>query len=104
MPNALTGFDWDIGNRLKCQKHGVSLAEIESLFERPLTVLPDAGHSTSEERLRAIGKTSAGRHVFLVFTIRERAERSYIRPISARYMHKMEIAHYEQKDTDVQER
>ena len=37
------------------------------------------------------------RYVFLVFTIRERAERRYIRPISARYMHKMEIAHYEQK-------
>jgi uncharacterized DUF497 family protein len=26
------GFDWDSGNRAKCQKHGVSIAEIESLF------------------------------------------------------------------------
>ena len=26
------GFDWDGGNRAKCQKHGVSIAEIEALF------------------------------------------------------------------------
>ena len=28
------GFDWDDGNRDKCQKHGVSIGEIERLFER----------------------------------------------------------------------
>jgi predicted DNA binding CopG/RHH family protein len=25
-------FDWDEGNRLKCQKHGVSIEEIEDLL------------------------------------------------------------------------
>ena len=28
----VAGFDWDDGNREKCRKHGVSLAEIEALF------------------------------------------------------------------------
>ena len=30
------GFDWDRGNRAKCQKHGLSIALIESLFAGPL--------------------------------------------------------------------
>jgi uncharacterized DUF497 family protein len=38
-------FDWDGGNRSKCQKHGVSIAAIESLFASPVAVLPDAAHS-----------------------------------------------------------
>lgn len=28
----IDGFDWDAGNRDKCQKHGVSIPEIERLF------------------------------------------------------------------------
>jgi uncharacterized DUF497 family protein len=35
------GFDWDVGNRTKCKKHGLSIAEIESLFNRPIIILPD---------------------------------------------------------------
>ena len=37
-PLPATGFDWDHGHRVKCQKHGVSLATIEALFLRPLAV------------------------------------------------------------------
>src|SRR2546422_99466 len=36
MDRAISGFDWDAGNLAKCQSHGVSIAEVESLF------LPDA--------------------------------------------------------------
>ena len=36
------GFDWDRGNRAKCEKHGLSIAAIESLFARRLAILPDA--------------------------------------------------------------
>lgn len=97
----IAGFDWDSGNREKCQKHGVSVAEVEGLFSRPLLIIPDASHSKSEERLRAIGKTASGRSVFLVFTIRVRAGKRVIRPVSARYMHKEEIRHYEQENPDV---
>ena len=101
MDVGVAGFDWDAGNRAKCQKHGVSVAEVEGLFSRPLLIIPDASHSQSEERLRAIGKTASGRSVFLVFTIRVRAGKRVIRPVSARYMHKEEVRHYEQANPDV---
>jgi uncharacterized DUF497 family protein len=28
-------FDWDAGNRQKCQKHGLSARDIESIFKAP---------------------------------------------------------------------
>jgi len=56
-----SGFDWDSGNRDKCQKHGVSLAEIEGIFQRQVAILPDEAHSDEERRFRAIGWTAKGR-------------------------------------------
>jgi len=94
------GFDWDEGNRLKCQKHGVSIVEIESLFESlDLFIAPDIAHSDKEKRFRAVGPTTNGRFVFLVFTIRRRETTILIRPISARFMHKKEIEEYEEDIT-----
>lgn len=89
------GFDWDDGNRSKCQKHGVSIAEIEALFERGPRVAPDPKHSRDEDRLIAAGKTGAGRALFVAFTMRNSAGRTPIRPVTARYMHEREIAAYE---------
>jgi len=101
MDRPISGFDWDEGNRAKCRQHGVSASEVEALFDRPVLIIPDAAHSHSEERLRAIGKTAAGRSVFLVFTIRARNGERLIRPISARYMHAREIASYEKENPDL---
>lgn len=98
MQDELAGFDWDAGNGAKCSKHGVSRREIEALFARPIMILPDETHSTHEERLRAIGYTAGGRAVFVVFTLRERDGKTYIRPISARYMHKQEVTHFEKEN------
>lgn len=95
MTQAFDGFDWDIGNRAKCQKHGVSVHAIESLFSGPVAILSDPEHSVRETRLKAIGYTSEGRAVLLVFTERRRGARLLIRPISARYMHAKEIKAYE---------
>jgi uncharacterized DUF497 family protein len=61
-------------------------------------ILPDQVHSLAETRSRAIGKTAAGRHIFLVFTIRDKQGKRYIRPISARYMHSKEVQHYEKEN------
>ena len=94
-------FDWDEHNRDKCQKHGVSLGEIEALFASGLAVRPDIAHADVEERFQAIGKTAAGRHVFLVFTFRRRDGGQVIRPISARYMHLKEVKAYEKANSDV---
>ena len=80
----------------------MSVAEVEGLFSRSLLIIPDAPpHSQGEERLRAIGKTARGRSVFLVFTIREIAGKRFIRPVSARYMHRKEVKHYEEENPDV---
>ncbi len=89
------GFDWDWGNREKCQKHGVSLAEIESVFTRPVIILPDKENLQGERRFRAIGSTNHGRRAFVVFTWRQGPGRKLLRPISARYMHREEVADHE---------
>ena len=98
------GFDWDNGNRNKCQKHGVSIAEIESLFGGTVLVGPDAEHSTVERRYRAIGFTESGRPLFVVFTSRQRRKEQLIRPISARYMHKKEVEAHEKEISRLQDR
>lgn len=95
------GFEWDKGNRAKCEKHGLSVSAIESLFTRPLAILPDSAHSHSERRFRAIGRTEKGRGVFIVFTLRRKGDEVLIRPISARYMHKKEIEAYEKENPDL---
>ena len=89
------GFDWDDGNWPKCGKHGLSRAEIEEVLLNTPAVMPDP--HPEEPRMRAIGKTSAGRYVFLVFMIRQFNDQFFLRPISARFMHQKEIDHYENK-------
>ena len=89
------GFDWDEGNERKCQKHGVSIAEIESLFlgEPRINLDPN----TTETRYRAAGWTASGRALFVVFTWRISDEGKLLRPISGRYMHSKEVDAYEEK-------
>ena len=88
-------FDWDDGNRSKCQKHGVSITEIETLFVHGPRVAPDPEHSADEDRLIAVGKTNAGRPLFVAFTIRTKDGQRLIRPVTARFMHAREVAAYE---------
>jgi uncharacterized DUF497 family protein len=76
-----------------------SIAEIEQVFEGTVAVFPAPVHSRREERFKAIGLANKGRHVFVVFTIRERGGDRLIRPISARYMHRKEVEHYEKETT-----
>jgi uncharacterized DUF497 family protein len=98
------GFDWDRGNLNKRQKHGVSVAEIESLFHGTVFIGPAVAHLSVERRYRAIGFTEAGRPLFVVFTWRQRRQARLIRPISARYMHRKEIEAHEKKISRLQDR
>lgn len=91
----LDGFDWDEGNWPKCAKHGLSKDEIEYVLMNEPAVMADRSPQTSETRFNAIGQTQTGRHVFIVFALRQKAGTQLLRPISARYMHKKEIDHYE---------
>lgn len=101
---AIAGFEWDAGNQEKCRKHGLSLAAIEAVFHRPVAVFRDHAHSQAEARLKAIGQTDGGRHVVIVFTLREQQAGTLIRPISARYMHAKEVAHYEKETAKARQR
>jgi uncharacterized protein len=91
----IDGFDWDQGNTAKCQRHGVSIAEIEDLLRAGPAVAPDPKHGASEQRLIAVGRNMLGRPMFVAFTIRERDGHRLVRPISARFMHAKEIARYD---------
>jgi uncharacterized DUF497 family protein len=104
MALVVVGFDWDRGNRSKCQKHGVSIAVIESLFHGPIAVFPDPEHSAREERFKAIGRAEDGRGLLIVFTLRVQDGETLIRPISARYMRRKETEHYEKEVAKTAER
>mgnify|MGYP000613187676 CR=1 FL=1 len=88
-------FDWDDGNREKCQKHGVSIVEIETVLLGDPLVAPDLAHSDAEDRLIAVGKTPQGRAVFIAFTLRTKNGKLHLRPVSARYMHAKEARRYD---------
>ena len=89
----LDGFDWDEGNRAKSHdRHGVTAPEVEEVFaNRPLLIAEDEKHSLVERRLYALGQTTLGRCLFVVFTVRA----SKVRPISARDMSRPERKEYE---------
>ncbi|MEZ5790216.1 MAG: BrnT family toxin [Nitratireductor sp.] len=89
-------IEWDDGNWLKCAKHGVSKGEIEHVLSGEPMVLPDRSPVTSETRYNAVGRNATGRYLFIVFAMRSQDAGMVLRPISARYMHKKEIDHYEQ--------
>jgi uncharacterized DUF497 family protein len=91
------GFDWDQGNTEKCQKHGVSIVEIETMFAGTVLVAPDPLHSVREERFKAVGAAESGRKLLVVFTWRMRDGDRFIRPVSARYMHEKEVKAYEKE-------
>ena len=96
----VSGFEWDHGNRTKCQKHGLSVSEIESAFHRSMRIFPDIDHSQSEPRYIGLGNTTAERNIFICFTLRLHGGKTYIRPVSARYMHKKEVDYYAKTTTN----
>ncbi len=90
---ACSGFEWDQGNLTKnWEQHDVSFAECEQVFfNRPLMARRDAGHSDTEARFYVLGRTDAGRLLFVVFTIRK----DKVRVISARDMTRGEKKKYQ---------
>ena len=88
-----TGFQWDAGNADKNrERHGVMQGECEQVFfNRPVLIAPDWKHSGEERRYAALGQTSQGRMLTIVFTVRGRL----IRIISARDMSRRERSLYE---------
>lgn len=94
MKRKVYDFDWDDANTKKCVKHGVSVSEIEFLFDNNPTIFFDSKHSKQEVRYLAIGKTKNYRSILCAFTHRIKNDYERIRPISARYMHRKEVEYY----------
>jgi hypothetical protein len=94
-------FEWDEGNRGKCQRHGLTPDEIEAFFRQArLYIAPDLKHSEGEQRLLAAGRSPLNRHpMFVVFTLRGDETGRLIRPISARYMHEREARRYGEEES-----
>ena len=93
-----TGFDWDDANIQKnWDGHRVTPEEAEDVFfHEPLVVRSDVQHSRNEKRHYALGQTSAGRRLFVVFTVR----RKLIRVISVRDMNRNETETYERHEEE----
>jgi uncharacterized protein len=89
-----TGFDWDEANIDKnWSNHQVLPGESEQIFfNEPLLLYDDTKHSHTESRYYVLGKTDAGRKLFVAFTIRK----NLIRVISARDMSRKESKIYEE--------
>jgi hypothetical protein len=99
----ISEVDWDEANREKCQKRGVSIAEIEAVLRGSPQVAPDPAHSAHEDRFIAVGRNPEGRPIFVAFTFRVRHGRLAIRPITARYMHKEEAQSYEKASSQTED-
>jgi uncharacterized DUF497 family protein len=88
-------FEWDAGNEQKnWLAHGVAAEEAEEPFfaKEPL-ILDDIGHSTdTEQRYVLMGKSAAGRMLFIAYTLRKKK----IRIISARDADRKEVLFYEE--------
>jgi len=91
----IEGFDWDEANSLKIEeKHNVMPSEAERVFfNEPLLLMNDVKHSQNEERFHALGVSDDRRLLHVTFTLR--ANRTVIRIISARDMHRKERRVYE---------
>ena len=93
-----TGFQWDEGNSEKNWiKHRVTRAECEQVFSnQPLVVGEDETHSQDEPRSYALGRTGAGRSLFVAFTIRG----DLVRVISTRDMTERERRVYDRAEEE----
>ena len=89
-------FEWNHGNLHKSwKKHDVSCEEAEQLFTNsPLIIADDAGHSKTEKRFLALGKTDGDRKLLVAFTLRKHS----VRIISTRPMNKRERDIYDKEE------
>ena len=89
----IAGFQWDEGNTDENRiTHQVENWECEQIFfNRPLVTSADVEHSGEETRLYALGQADSGRHLFVVFTVRN----ALLRIISARDMSRKERKVYQ---------
>lgn len=94
-------FEWDPTKAAaNLAKHEVSFKEAETTFDDPAAVdAPDLVHSTTEQRMRHLGRSLAGAVLMVVYTVRRKGVegahgQEAIRIISARRANRAERATY----------
>jgi uncharacterized DUF497 family protein len=89
-------FQWDPAKSAANErKHGVSFDEAQGVFYDPMAVvIPDAAHSTHEDRYRILGMTGRLRVLTVVFV---EVDADEVRLISARRATRTEQEAYEAK-------
>jgi uncharacterized DUF497 family protein len=90
---ALSDFEWHGGNRSKYGKDRVEPSEVESLFQRTVSLAGRIVEPTHDEpRWLLPGETTAGSRLALIFTRRG----DKLRPISCRPMRRNERRLYDE--------
>ncbi len=90
-------FSWDARKALRnYQKHGVPFEEACTVFADPDGLeWEDLGHSEAERRLKRLGRSSEGRILLVVYTVRRLKDgNATIRIISARQASRKERRAY----------
>ena len=70
MIDELDGFAWDEHNVGHISRHEVTPMEVEEAARRPALIVP-AQPRGGEQRWKLLGKTTAGRYLVVVFTVRQ---------------------------------
>jgi hypothetical protein len=83
--DGLLGFDWDVHNVAHIALHEVLPEEVEQTARHSHAIIPAASRG-GEKRWKLFGRTDAGRHLVVVFTIR----RKRFRAVTAYTMNKTE--------------
>ena len=81
----LLGFDWDAHNVGHVALHDVAPSEVEQTTMYEHVIIPAAPRG-GEKRWKLFGRTTAGRYLVVVFTIRGRR----FRPVTAYTMNRAE--------------
>jgi uncharacterized DUF497 family protein len=102
----ISAFIWDDYNTEKCQKHGLTLSQIEDFLLSEPTLMDDEIHSDKERRYIAFGYFE-DRFLFVVFTLRVKDKALKFRVVSARYAREKEIKRlneYEKEKNSIQKK
>jgi uncharacterized DUF497 family protein len=84
-------FEWDEHNKAHLARHGVSPREFEEVFSG--FMIEQIVERAREKRVAAIGKTKAGRYLFLAYAMRA----GRIRPVTAYTLPRSRRKDYEEK-------
>jgi uncharacterized protein len=84
-------FDWDEYNKAHLARHGVSHTEFEDVFSG--VMIEQIVERAGEKRVSAIGKTKAGRYLFLAYVMRD----GRIRPVTAYTLPRNKRKDYEER-------